>query len=125
MATFSVYRFKDADSFNTPEGVMTPLFVDEHVSITRLSLPPKLAVPAHSHKSNIVAVVLKGQLEVSLGNEKTALKAGDTFFATANTALGISNPSQKTAEVLAISYPSSYKSIEELKELLRSFARRG
>jgi len=123
MAAFSVHRLKEAESFNTPEGVMTPLFVNEHLSVIKLSLPPKLTVPAHSHKSNIVAVVVKGQLEVSHGNERAVLEEGDVFFVPANVAVGISNPSQSTVEVLAVSYPSSCKSIEELKELLRSFAR--
>jgi quercetin dioxygenase-like cupin family protein len=124
MSTFSVYRFKGTESFDTPEGVMTPLFVNEQISIIRLSLPSKLAVPAHSHRNNIVAVVLRGRLEVFQGNERTALEEGDVFFTPADVALGISNPSQSDAEILAVSYPSSYKSVEALKERLRSFARR-
>jgi quercetin dioxygenase-like cupin family protein len=125
MKAFTVYRVKDAESFDTPEGVMTPLFVGEQVSIIKLSLPPKLTVPAHSHKSNIVAVVMKGRLEVLHGNERVVLEEGDAFFAPSNVALGISNPSQGITEILAVSHPPSYKSVEELKELLKSFARRG
>jgi len=49
---------------------MTPLFVNEQLSIFRISIPARVAIPPHSHKSNNVAILLKGQLELTVGDEK-------------------------------------------------------
>jgi quercetin dioxygenase-like cupin family protein len=125
MKAFTLYRIKDAESIDTPEGVVTPLFINEQLMIVKLSLPPNLTIPPHSHNCNIVAMVTKGRLEVMHGNERVVLEEGDMFFALPNVVLGFSNPSQGTTEILSVSYPPSYKSVEEFKEVLRSFARRG
>ena len=122
MVAFSVFRGKDFESIRTPEGEITPIFVNEHISISKLNLPPKLSVPPHSHGFNVVAVVAKGRLEILHESRKTVLEEGDVFFAPAGTKIGISNPSQEVAEILCISYPPTCKSVEELKKILKSFS---
>jgi quercetin dioxygenase-like cupin family protein len=122
VAELTVYRAKEAESFDTPEGTMTPLFVNEQLSIFRVSIPAGLAVPPHSHKSNSVAILLKGRLELTVGDERKIVEENDVFFIPSNLVVGVSNSFQTTAEILAISYPSSYKSVEELKERLKSLA---
>ena len=123
MVELAVYRAKEAESFDTPEGTMTPLFVNEQVSIIRFSIPAGLTVPPHSHKSNSVAILLKGRLELTVGDEKKIVEENDVFFIPSDLVVGVSNPLQTTAELLAVAYPSPYKSVGELKERLKSLAR--
>jgi len=39
-----VVRFNEMEEFNTPEGIMKPLFVSEKVAIIHLKIPPGLKV---------------------------------------------------------------------------------
>jgi len=118
-----VYRSDEFESFETPEGKMTPLFVNEQLSLTKLRLPSKLAVPAHAHKNNIVVVILKGQLDLLEGDNRLTLKEGDVFFIPGGVLVGLSNPYSIDVELLSVSCPPTYTSIDQLKERLRSLSK--
>ncbi|MGC8936646.1 MAG: cupin domain-containing protein [Candidatus Methanomethylicaceae archaeon] len=125
MTGLLIYRSEDNESFETPEGRMTPIFVNCHVSMIRLNLPSGIVVPAHSHRNNIVAMVLRGKLDISEGNAKITVKEGDLFLIPGGNKVGISNPYSSDAEILSVTYPSPYSNIEELKERLRKFTHGG
>jgi len=118
-----IYKAKDFESINTPEGQMIPIFINENICVIRLNIPSGLSVPAHSHKSNIVAIVMKGKLEINHNDKREIVDEGDVFFIPANIAIGISNPFKNDTEIITVSYPSSYKNIDEFKKILKSLLR--
>jgi quercetin dioxygenase-like cupin family protein len=112
-----ICRFEEAESFQTPEGLMTPLFAYDNVAITHLKVPAGLQVKPHSHPGDGILILTAGSVKL-LGREITDLKAGDLAFIPGETELGLE--SHEDSEAIILSVPSRYSNVEEFRERLRS-----
>lgn len=112
-----ICRFEEAESFQTPEGLMTPLFAYENVAITHLKVPAGLQVKPHSHPGDGMIFLTGGSLKL-LGQETTDIKAGDLAFIPGETEVGLE--SLEDSEAIILSVPSRYSNVEEFRERLRS-----
>jgi quercetin dioxygenase-like cupin family protein len=118
-----VLKLDAVEGFDTIEGFMKPLSVNEHVSVIHNILPKQLKAKPHAHKSNGVIFVLKGQLDLNSNGTSSTLTSGSVAIIPANTVVGINTP-VSSAEVLMISAPPSCKSVQELKSRLQAASKR-
>ncbi len=116
-------KLENVEGVDTLEGLMRPLSVNEYVSVIHSTLPPQSKTKPHSHKSNSVIFLLKGQLELTSNNATFTMTPGNIAVIPANTVVGINN-SDVSTEILMISAPPSSKSVEELKSKLQAFSKK-
>ncbi|MGD6932717.1 MAG: cupin domain-containing protein [Candidatus Bathyarchaeia archaeon] len=119
----TVLKLETVEGFDTIEGFMKPLSVNEHVSVIHNILPKQLKVKPHAHQSNGVIFLLKGQLELVSNRTNFILTPGSVAVIPANMVVGI-NTADSSAEVLMISAPPSCKSIQALKSRLHAASKR-
>lgn len=121
----SVFSLDELESFNTIERVLTPFFVSEHVSLISMNMPPQMDVPIHAHKPASVLFLLKGNLTLLLNGTHFHLVDGDIAIIPGGVEAGFKNPSSSNeAELLFVSTPSGIKTLDGLKNALRSFSQR-
>ena len=120
---FATLNLEEIEGFDTLEGFMKPISVNEHVSVIHTTMPPNIKVRPHAHKSNGVLLVLKGSIDFVLSNSTFTLTQGNVAVVPAGTEVGINNSDEPT-ELLMISAPPSCKSVDELKKRLSSFCKR-
>ncbi|XHH10195.1 MAG: cupin domain-containing protein [Candidatus Bathyarchaeia archaeon] len=119
----TVLKLEAVEGFDTIEGFMKPLSVNEHVSVIHTIIPQNLKAKPHAHKSNGVIFLLKGQLELISNDIRFTLTPGCVAIIPANIITGVNTPNS-SAEVLMISAPPSCKSVEELKTRLQAASKR-
>lgn len=119
----TVLKLETVEGFDTIEGFMKPLLVNEYVSVIHNILPKQLKVKPHAHKSNGVIFLLKGQLELVSNGTNYTLTPGSIAVIPANMVVGV-NTADSPAEVLMISAPPSCTSIQELKSRLQAASKR-
>ncbi|ADB58076.1 cupin domain-containing protein [Archaeoglobus profundus] len=110
-----VVRFNEMEEFNTPEGIMKPLFVSEKIAVIYLKIPAGLKVEPHSHPRDGAMIVTKGRVKLN----DVELKAYDFAYISANFEVGME--CEEKAEAILISVNPGYKSLDELKSILRRF----
>ena len=110
-----IVRFNEMEEFDTPEGIMKPLFVSEKVAIIHLKIPPGLKVEPHSHPRDGAMILTKGRVKLN----DTELEAYDLAYIPANFEVGME--CEEEAEAILISINPDYKSLDELKSILRRF----
>ncbi len=110
-----VVRFEEMEEFNTPEGIMKPLFVSEKIAVIHLKIPAGLKVEPHSHPRNGMMILIKGRVKLN----DVELKVYDLVYIPANFEAGLE--CKEEAEAILVSIKPGYKSIEELKSILRKF----
>jgi quercetin dioxygenase-like cupin family protein len=121
----SVFSIDGLDNFNTIEGVITPFFVSEHVTLLHMSMSPEMDVPIHAHKYTSVLFVLKGNLTLLLNDTHFHLIDGDIAVIPGGVEAGFKNPSSSNpVELFFVSSPSGIKTLDGLKDALRSFSQR-
>jgi quercetin dioxygenase-like cupin family protein len=102
-----VNRQTEAQSFSTPNAVVTPLATartgSEQVSVIRQRMENGHSNPNHTQTTEEVMVMLEGSVSVSVAGEESRLTQGDTLIVPANTVHSISNISGDPAEWLIIS----------------------
>jgi len=113
-----ISRFNEAREFQTPEGIMKPLFVSDELKVIFLRIPAGLKVHPHSHPGPGNFLLLKGSV-ILHANDPVLLQEGDFAHIPAGYAIGLE--SRTEAEALLISSPSSFHSIEELCKKLEKF----
>lgn len=118
MRTLEIHRLEGSESFSTPEGIITPIFASQKISVMNIKLPAGLKVNPHSHNEDGILVVTTGAVRLT-GDSTIDLKTGDLVYISGNTSAGLECDEAATA--LAISIPSNYKNVEELCNVLRSF----
>lgn len=74
-----IYKLKDAESYQTSEGIMVPLFAYENVSVVHINLPAGLQVKPHSHPAATIMIITKGSVK-AIGNDAVDLGIGDLAF---------------------------------------------
>lgn len=110
-----VVRFNEMEEFNTPEGIMKPLFVSEKIAIIHLKIPASLKVEPHSHPRDGIIALTKGGVKLN----DVELEAYDLAYIPANFEVGME--CEEEAEAILISINPDYKSLDELKSILRRF----
>ncbi|RLG41903.1 MAG: hypothetical protein DRO01_02005 [Thermoproteota archaeon] len=112
-----VVRFNEMEEFNTPEGIMKPLFVSEKIVVIHLKIPTGLKVEPHSHSRDGIMILIKGK--VRLISNDVDLKVYDLVYIPVNFKIGLE--CKEEAEAILISIEPGYKSLEELKSILKRF----
>ncbi|WP_456329318.1 cupin domain-containing protein [Archaeoglobus sp.] len=112
-----VVRFNEMEEFNTPEGVMKPLFVSEKIAVIHLKIPAGLKVEPHSHPRDGIMILTKGRVRLASEREKAEINTGDLAFIPANFVTGLE--CEDDAEAILISLGAHYKTLDELKSILR------
>jgi len=110
-----VVRFNEMEEFNTPEGIMKPLFASKKIAIIHLKIPPGLKVEPHSHPKDGMIVLTKGRVKLN----DAELEAYDLAYIPANFEVGME--CEEEAEAILISISPDYKSLDKLKSILRRF----
>jgi quercetin dioxygenase-like cupin family protein len=115
-----ISRFEEAEGFETPEGIMRPLFASGKIAVTQLNIPAGLKVEPHSHPGDGIFILTEGSIE--LISEKTVtLRSGDLAYIPGNTEVGLE--SHEDSDAIILSVPSRYETIDEFREVLKSFAK--
>jgi quercetin dioxygenase-like cupin family protein len=86
------------------QGVMMRPLAGEHVMLTCVDLAPESTVRLHEHPHEQLGVVLSGEIEMQIGDERRALGAGDAYVipgGTRHAAWAVRGP----ARVLDVFYP--------------------
>lgn len=112
----NVFKLKEAESFQTSEGTMTPLFVNEKVAVTHLKIPAGLKVRPHSHPGDGMLVLTEGSIKLTCEDPAT-LEAGDMAYVPGGTEVGLD--CEEDSAALLLSVPSKYKDVDEFREVLR------
>ncbi|NPU88290.1 hypothetical protein [Methanothrix sp.] len=112
-----VCRSDELESFQTPEGVMTPIFAYDKAAVTNLKIPAGLQVKPHSHEVDGILILTKGAITL-VGESTVALRGGDLAFIPGGTEVGLE--SNEDSEAIILSVPSRYNSVDGFQERLRS-----
>ncbi len=110
-----IYRFDESESFQTPEGLMTPLFANNHLTVTHLKVPAGIHVRPHSHPWDGILIIINGFVRL-IGTTTFDMKAGDLAYIPAGFEVGLD--CQEYFEAILLSTPSPYKTLEEFRNRL-------
>ncbi len=110
----------EAECLETPEGLMKPLIFGERLGVIHLEVPAGLEVLPHAHTTEGVLYCLCGELDVISDDKTVTLSSETAMLVPPNTEIGIKNRSNAPVNVLLISSPPPVRSVEELKDLLKS-----
>lgn len=88
-------------------AMLTQSSLQKKMLPTLLQLEPKKSTPAEQHSAGTEKFIylLKGQLEVTVGNEKIQLKAGDSAYFQASLSHTLKNPTSTQALALSLCAP--------------------
>jgi len=111
-----VNKIEEAEAFETPEGVMKPLFVSEKMVVAHVDLPAGLKVTPHSHPGDGVLILTKGSLKL-ISEQTVILSPGDLAHIPANTEVGME--CEEASSVIGISGPTGYSNLDEFRDFLR------
>jgi quercetin dioxygenase-like cupin family protein len=112
-----VYKLKNAESYQTSEGIMVPLFAYDNVSVVHINLPAGLQVKPHSHPAATIMIITKGSVK-AIGNDAVDLGIGDLAFFPGGTEMGLE--SYEESEALILTIPSRYKRVEDFRSAIKS-----
>jgi len=76
-----VCKFEEAESFETSEGIMRPIFASENIAITHLEIPAGLEVKPHSHPGGGVLILIEGSVKL-IAKYIVPMKPGDSDICT-------------------------------------------
>ncbi len=62
------------------KGVMIKPLAGQHVMMIAAELAPDADVPTHSHPHEQIGMVIEGELEFWIGDERRTLRPGDMFM---------------------------------------------
>jgi quercetin dioxygenase-like cupin family protein len=117
----TVFNIADLEKFNTVEGLVTLFFVNDHVSIAHITLPPNIDAPVHAHKRTAVLFGLKGNTTLVSNDGHFHLSKGDVAVIQPEVAKGFRNETSSDAEIV-ISSPSGFKTLESMMDVFRSLS---
>ena len=113
-------NIQEAEGLETPEGLMKPLIFGERLGLIHLNIPAGLEVSPHAHTTEGVLYCLSGDLDVITDDGAVTLSSEAAMLVPPDTKIGIKNRSNAPVNALLISSPPPVKSVEELKDLLKS-----
>jgi quercetin dioxygenase-like cupin family protein len=61
-------------------GVTIKPLAGQHVMLNYVEFVPQAVVPLHSHHHEQLGLIIKGELEMEIGEERRTLRPGDTYF---------------------------------------------
>ena len=61
------------------KGVTIKPLVGEHVMLNYVQSVPQGEVPLHSHHHEQLGLIIEGELEMQIGDERRTLRPGDTY----------------------------------------------
>ncbi len=70
-------------------GVLGRAVQGEHITMAVLELEPNSVVPQHQHHNEQIGMVLKGSMTFTIGGERRAVSAGDTYNIPGNVPHGV------------------------------------
>lgn len=117
-----ICKFEEAESFETSEGIMRPIFASEKIAITHLEIPAGLRVKPHSHPGDGILILTEGSVKL-VSKEVASIKPGDMTYVPANTEIGLESEEDSKAVILSV--PSRYNNVEEFRDVLRAHLGRG
>ncbi len=89
-------------SFNQ-EDILVPMIEDGDFKLNHVVLPGKHAFPAHPTDALVTIIVLRGRLQVALGDQQPVIyDAGHVIVVPKGTMSGLSNPDEAKTEVFVI-----------------------
>jgi len=62
------------------KGVMIKPLAGQHLMMTHAELAPQAEAPTHSHPHEQIGLVIEGELEFWIGDERRTLRPGDMFM---------------------------------------------
>ena len=77
-------------------GVTAGVAWGEKLMLSFVKLNPNATVPPHSHPHEQMALVLSGELEVTIANESRLLKEGDVFLVPSGVEHSVKNLKSQT-----------------------------
>ncbi|HEY9162885.1 MAG TPA: cupin domain-containing protein [Desulfomonilia bacterium] len=90
------------------EGLGKRLLVNrEDIRIVQVALKPGQSVPAHKTDGNVNIIVLRGELDIHVTDNKHTAKEGDMTSIPADTQMQVKNESAGNATFLIIKTPKS------------------
>ena len=72
------------DELEVAPNAMTKTFWGENMLLSLIKLKPHTEVPTHRHPHEQVGIVLEGEVQLWIGDEKRLLKSGDCFIVPSN-----------------------------------------
>lgn len=67
------------------EGITIKAVYGEKCSASFLELAPMSRIPEHHHENEQIGIVIKGEIEYTIGNETKLCRQGDAFIIPPNT----------------------------------------
>ena len=101
------YVFASLDALpgkDIAKGVTMRPLAGEHVMLSCVDLAADSVVQLHSHPHEQLGVVLEGEVEMQIGDERRALRTGDAYVIPGGTTHG-ARATRGRARVLDIFYP--------------------
>ena len=65
-------------------GITLRIMWGEHIMMSMVEIAPKAVLPAHSHANEQGGVVLQGEFEFTIGDEKKTMRSGDAYMIPGN-----------------------------------------
>jgi quercetin dioxygenase-like cupin family protein len=75
----SVTPVDEIESYEIAAGLFFRPFYAENISLNFVTFPPDSGFPAHVHPEEQVSIVREGEMEIMIGDEFFAVKAGDVI----------------------------------------------
>ena len=100
------------------EGVTTRMLVSALTGATQLCvfeqwIAPDAGAPTHSHPVEEILTVLEGEAEIWIGDERTAVSAGQAAVVPAHTRHGFRNSGEATLHIHAILAAPAFEALPE------------
>jgi len=86
------------------KGVTIKPLAGEHVMLNYVELVPEGAIPLHSHHHEQLGLIIEGELEMQIGDERRTLHPGDTYVIPGGT-MHSGRAGRAGALVLDVFYP--------------------
>lgn len=102
---FSLVNIREAEGFQSSEGVVKPLVFGQNISSVCLEIPPNFEVPTHSHSQETVIFCIEGNFTRTAAGITRSIGPGDVYLVPGGCAGGIKT-GEKAVKIIACSSPS-------------------
>jgi quercetin dioxygenase-like cupin family protein len=81
-------RWADVPAQRIADGIARQMIVGQRLMICRLTLPPHVVTPAHSHPHEQMTLIEKGRVRFTIGGQTREAVAGDVLHVPPNVVHG-------------------------------------
>jgi quercetin dioxygenase-like cupin family protein len=99
-----VTSIKELPSKEIARGVTIKPLAGDHVMLNYVEFTSGAEVPTHSHPHEQLGLMIEGELDLWIGNERRTLRPGDTYVIPGGTPHG-ARTAESRALVLDVFYP--------------------